>query len=237
MVLLGTLVNGLAIIIGTVIGLIFTNIPEKIKTTALQGIGLVIVLIGIQMAIQADNIILILLSILVGAIIGAGVQLEDKLNLVGQKLEKRFNEKGDSNITEGFITATLIFVIGAMAIVGALDGGLRGDHEVLFTKSFLDGFLAIVLTTTLGYGVIFSVIPVVLYQGTIALLAVQINKWLPASILDGFINEVTAIGGLLILAIGLNILNITKIKIGDFLPAIFVFILFYFGYGFFVNMY
>ncbi|GAE93850.1 membrane protein [Gracilibacillus boraciitolerans JCM 21714] len=110
-------------------------------------------------------------------------------------------------------------------------GGLRNDHEVLITKAFLDGFMAMVLTTTLGFGVVFSVIPVILYQGSIALLAVQINKWLPQQVLDGFINEVTAIGGLLILAIGLNILNITKIKIGDFLPAIFVFIIFYFSYS------
>jgi uncharacterized protein len=232
MALLGTLVNGLCIIIGTIIGLVFSNIPERIKNTALQGIGLVVALIGIQMAIQADNIILILLSLLLGSIIGAGVHLEDKLNILGRKLEGKISKDGNGNLTEGFITASLIFVIGAMSIVGALDGGLRGDHEVLYTKAFLDGFMAMVLTTTLGYGVIFSVIPVILYQGSIALLAVQINNWLPQSILDGFINEVTAIGGLLILAIGLNILNITKIKIGDFLPAIFVFIIFYFSYGF-----
>ncbi|SHN33181.1 DUF554 domain-containing protein [Gracilibacillus kekensis] len=232
MVLLGTLINGLCIIIGTVLGLIFTNIPERMKTTALQGIGLVVSLIGIQMAIQAENIVLILLSLLIGALIGAGIYLEDKLNIIGERIERKVNKKGKSNLTEGFITASLIFVVGAMAIVGALDGGLRGDHEVLITKAFLDGFMAMVLTTTLGYGVIFSVIPVVLYQGSIALLAVQINKWLPQQVLDGFINEVTAIGGLLILAIGLNILNITKIKIGDFLPAIFIFIPFYFSYSF-----
>ncbi len=232
--LLGTLINGLCIIIGTVLGLVFTNIPERMKTTALQGIGLVVSLIGIQMAIQAENIVLILLSLLIGAVIGSGIHLEDKLNIIGEKIERTVNKKGKSNLTEGFITASLIFVVGAMAIVGALDGGLRGDHEVLITKAFLDGFMAMVLTTTLGYGVIFSVIPVVLYQGSIALLAVQINKWLPQQVLDGFINEVTAIGGLLILVIGLNILNITKIKIGDFLPAIFIFILFYFSYSFLI---
>ncbi len=234
MVLLGTLVNGLCIIIGTILGLVFTNIPERMKTTALQGIGLVVTLIGVQMAIQAENIVLILLSLLIGAVIGTGIHLEERLNSMGQNIERKFSRKGESNVTEGFITASLIFVVGAMAIVGALDGGLRGDHEVLITKAFLDGFMAMVLTTTLGYGVVFSVIPVVLYQGSIALLAVQINKWLPQHVLDGFINEVTAIGGLLILAIGLNILNITKIKIGDFLPAIFIFILFYFSYSFLI---
>lgn len=229
MVLLGTLVNGISIIIGTIIGLFFSNIPERIKSTALQAMGLIVVLIGIQMAIEANNVILILVSLLLGAIIGTAIHLEDKMNQLGEKLEKRVNKKGNGNLTEGFITATLIFVIGAMAIVGALDGGLRDDHSVLYTKAFLDGFMALILTSTLGYGVIFSVIPVVLYQGSIALFASQINQWLPQTVLEGFITEMTAIGGLLILAIGLNILHITKIKIGDFLPAIFVFILFYMG--------
>ncbi|UOQ83790.1 DUF554 domain-containing protein [Gracilibacillus salinarum] len=232
MALLGTIVNGICIIAGTLIGLIFTNIPDRLKTTAMQGIGLIVTIIGIQMAIQADNIILILISILIGAMIGAGIHLEKNLNIAGHQLEKLVSKNGNSELTEGFITATLIFVVGAMSIVGALDGGLRGDHEVLYTKAFLDGFMAMVLTSTLGYGVIFSVIPVVLYQGSIALLAVQINKWVPQTVLDGFINEITAIGGLFILAIGLNILDITKIKIGDFLPGIFIFIIFYFGYSF-----
>ncbi|MFC4402336.1 DUF554 domain-containing protein [Gracilibacillus xinjiangensis] len=230
MALYGTLVNGALIIIGTCIGLIFTKIPERIKDTALQGIGLVVSLIGLQMAIQAENIVMILLSLLVGSIIGTAFQLENKINLLGQKLESKVTKDSKGNITEGFVTATLIFAIGAMAIIGALDGGLRGDHEVLVTKAFLDGFMAMVLSSTLGYGVIFSVIPVVLYQGTIALLAVQINKWIPEAYFELFISEMTALGGLLILAIGLNILKLTKIKIGDFLPAILLFVLFFYGY-------
>ncbi|SES14699.1 hypothetical protein SAMN04487944_12037 [Gracilibacillus ureilyticus] len=230
MALFGTLVNGAFIVAGTCIGLIFTNIPERIKQTALQGIGLVVALIGLQMAIQAENIIMILLSILIGSMIGTAMQLENQLNRFGQKLESKVSKESKGNVTEGFVTATLIFVIGAMAIIGALDGGLRGDHEVLITKAFLDGFMAMVLASTLGYGVIFSVIPVVLYQGTIALLAVQINKWIPDQYLELFISEMTALGGLLILAIGLNILNLTKIKIGDFLPAVILFIIFFFGY-------
>lgn len=127
MVLLGTLVNGLCIIIGTILGLIFTNIPDRMKETALQGIGLVVAIIGIQMAIQADNVVLILLSLLIGSLIGTGIQLEDKLNIIGKKLETRLNKKGNGkrNLTEGFVTATLIFVIGAMAIVGAIDGGFK----------------------------------------------------------------------------------------------------------------
>lgn len=230
MALLGTLVNGVCIIIGTIIGLIFTNIPEKIKTAALQAIGLVVILIGTQMALEANNIILILISLLIGSILGTAIHLEDKMNQMGRRLEDKVSKKKEGNLTEGFITATLIFCIGAMSIVGALDGGLRGDHGVLFTKAFLDGFMALILTSALGYGVVFSVIPVVLYQGSIALLASQINHWFSESVLEEFITEMTAIGGLLILVIGLNILHITKIKIGDFLPALLVFIVFYFSY-------
>ncbi|ENH95974.1 hypothetical protein J416_13389 [Gracilibacillus halophilus YIM-C55.5] len=230
MALYGTIINGICIIIGTCLGLFFRNIPERLKSTALQAIGLVVVLIGIQMAIQAENIIIILLSILLGGLLGASIHLEDKLNAVGKALETRFIKNGNGNLTEAFITATLIFVIGAMSIIGALDGGMRGDHELLITKGFLDGFMSLVLTSTLGYGVIFSVIPVVLYQGAIALFAVQINRWIPEAYLDLFINEITATGGLLIMVIGLNILNVTKIKIGDFLPAILLFILLFFGY-------
>jgi uncharacterized protein len=228
MVLTGTLVNGLCIIIGTCFGLLFRNIPEHLKQTALQGIGLVVTVIGVQMAIQADNIVLILLAILLGSMIGTAIQLENRLNRVGQLLELKVNKNSDGKITEAFVTATLIFVIGAMAIIGAMDSGLRGDHEVLITKAFLDGFMSLVLASTLGYGVIFSVIPVVLYEGTIALLASQIHNLVPQQLLEQFISEMTALGGLLIVAIGLNILQVTKFKIGDYLPSILLFILFFF---------
>jgi uncharacterized protein len=221
MVLLGTLINALCIIVGTVIGLFFTNIPEKMKETILSGIGLAVVLIGIQMALKVDNIVILLLGLLSGAVIGEGLQLERRLNNVGLWIEKRINTNNkQSTVAQGFITATLIFVIGAMAIVGALDSGLRDDHEVLITKAFLDGFMSLVLTTTLGFGVILSVIPVLLYEGSIALLATQIEQWLPKTFLDNFIVEMTATGGLLIVAIGLNILNVTKIRIANLLPSL-----------------
>lgn len=228
MVLTGTLVNGVSIIIGTCIGLLFRNIPERLKKTALQGIGLVVTVIGIQMAIQADNIVLIMIAILLGSMIGTAIQLEDRLNRAGQLLELKVSNNSDGKTTEAFVTATLISVIGAMSIIGALDSGLRGDHEVLITKAFLDGFMSLVLASTLGYGVIFSVIPVVIYEGGIALLSSQIHHLISQQFLDRFISEMTALGGLLIIAIGLNILQITKFKIGDYLPSIFLFILFFF---------
>src|SRR5690625_2561414 len=133
----------------------------------------------------------------------------------------------------GFVTASLIFVIGAMSVIGALDSGIRGDHEILITKGILDGFMALVLTTTLGFGVIFAVVPVFVYQGLIALLATQIDKWLPEVFLNGLIVEVTGVGGLLIVAIGLNILNIVQIRIGNLLPSIITVGLVYYIYQLF----
>ncbi len=221
MVLFGTLVNSICIIAGVLIGLFFTKIPNRIKETIMSGIGLTVVLIGLQMAFSSEHIIVILLSLLSGAIIGEVIDLDEKLNRFGKWIESKFNSQDkDSTIAQGFVTASLIFVIGAMAVLGALDSGLRNDHEVLVTKGIIDGFTALVLTTTLGIGVIFSVIPVLLYQGSIALFATQIESWLPEQFLNQFIMEMTATGGLLICAIGLNLLKITTIRVANLLPSI-----------------
>ncbi|GAA0290964.1 hypothetical protein GGQ92_002186 [Gracilibacillus halotolerans] len=228
MVLYGTLMNALLIVIGTLVGLLLHRIPDSIKNTTMQAIGLIVIVIGIKMAIQVDNTILILLSLFLGAICGTAIQLENKMNALGHRIEKKWSKSNKKSITEAFITSSLIYVVGAMSIIGALNSGLSNDHEILITKGFLDGFMSLVLTTTLGYGVIFSIIPVILYQGSIALFAEGIHNFINSSILDSFTNEMTALGGVLILAIGTNILGLTKIKIGDFLPAIPVFILLFF---------
>ncbi|GLO68224.1 DUF554 domain-containing protein [Oceanobacillus kimchii] len=221
MVLLGTVVNGILIVIGSILGLFFTKIPEKYKETVMNGIGLVVFLIGLQMAFETDQIIIVLLSLLTGALIGEAIGLEERLNQLGEWVGNRVSTKSEeTSIAQGFVTASLIFCIGAMAIIGALDSGIRGDHEVLMTKGVIDGFTSLVLTTTLGFGVILSVIPVVVYQGLIALFATQIENWVSPVFLDGLIIELTAVGGLLIVAIGLNLLNITKIRIGNLLPSI-----------------
>ncbi|GAB3797814.1 DUF554 domain-containing protein [Virgibacillus kimchii] len=231
MALYGTLINGILIIAGSILGLFFTKIPEKYKETVMHGIGLVVTLIGLQMAFSTEVIVIVLLSLLSGAIIGEFLKIEEGLNQFGTWIGRKFaNDKDDVSVSQGFVTASLIFVVGAMSIIGALDGGLRGDHEVLVTKGFIDGFVALVLTTTLGFGVILSVFPVVLYQGTIALLATQIDRWVPADILQGMIVEITAVGGLLIAAIGLNLLKIVNIRIGNLLPAIFMVLPIYYIY-------
>ncbi len=135
---------------------------------------------------------------------------------------KKIGYGAEGAISKGFVSATLLFVVGSMAIVGALHSGLRGDHLVLYTKSILDGFASIILTATFGIGVIFSAIPVVVYQGSIALLATQINQFIPSSALEAFIAESTATGGILIIAIGLNMLNLTSVRVANLLPSILI---------------
>lgn len=221
MVLLGTLVNGLCIMVGTLLGLFFTKIPERFKETVMSGVALAVMLIGLQMAFETENIVIVLISLLSGAIVGEAIRLEERLEYIGRWIERKVTKPdATSNVAQGFITASLIFVIGALSVIGALDSGLRNDHEVLITKAIIDGFVSLVLTSTLGIGVIFSLIPVVLYEGSIALFATQINRWVPQEMLDLFIVEMTATGGLMIVAIGLNMLKLTKIRVANLLPAL-----------------
>ena len=223
MVLLGTIANVLAVVIGSLIGLIFTKINESYKQTILQGIGLTVIVIGVQMALETESIIIVLLSLLFGAIIGETMKLEELVNKLAYKIAGTITKgKSTTKVAQGFITASLIFVVGAMAILGALDSGIRNDHGILYTKAILDGFTAMVLTTTLGFGVVLSIIPLFLYQGTIALLAAKINEVVPEIMLNAIIAEITAVGGIMIMAIGLNILEVIKIRVTNLLPALVV---------------
>lgn len=222
MALLGTLVNGLLIVVGTLLGKLLHRIPDSIKGTVMHAIGLAVMVLGLQMGFKSENFLIVILSLVFGAVFGEIFALEDKLKTLGDWLEERIGSKGEGSISQGFVTATLIFVIGAMAIIGALDSGIRGDHDVLYTKAIIDGFTALILTTTLGIGVIFSAIPVVLYQGLIALFATQIDQIIPKALMDQFIMEMTATGGVMIFAIGLNLLGLTKIRVANLLPGIIV---------------
>ncbi|MED4269619.1 DUF554 domain-containing protein [Geobacillus stearothermophilus] len=222
MVLLGTIVNGISIVAGALIGKWFHRIPERVKETVMGGIGLAVALLGIQMGMKSEQFLIVIFSLVFGGILGEWWNWEEKLNRLGRWLEKKVGGSGESGIAKGFVSATLLFVIGAMAIVGALDSGLRGDHSVLYTKAILDGFASVILTTTLGIGVMFSALPVVLYEGGIALLATQIERFVPREVLDSFIAESTATGGILIMAIGLNMLGLTNIRVANLLPSILV---------------
>src|SRR5699024_8088620 len=175
MILFGTIMNVITIVVGSVLGLFINKISEKYKETVMHGISLVVILIGLQMAFATELIILVLLSLLIGAIIGEALNLDSLFNRLGYVISRKFtDEKNASTVTEAFVSSSLLFIVGAMAIIGALDSGLRHDHEILVTKSILDGFTSMILTTTLGFGVILSAVPVFLYQATITLLSSQI---------------------------------------------------------------
>jgi uncharacterized protein len=225
LVLWGTLVNGIAIIVGTLIGLVWKNIPEQVKTTVMQAMGLAVSILGIGMGLKSEHFLVVIISLAVGAVLGEYWKLEERLNKLGVWIEVKVGAKEKGSVAKAFVTSTLVFVIGALAIIGALDSGLRQDHNVLFTKSIIDGFVSIIFTATLGFGVIFSAIPVMLYEGGITLLATQIDQWITAETLDVLVIELTATGGILIFAIGLNLLEITKIRIVNMLPSILITIL------------
>ncbi len=225
MVLFGTLINALLIIVGTIIGRLLKNIPEQMKQTVMYAIGLAVTVIGLQMGFESGQFLIVIISLVLGAVIGEWIDIDLQLNRFGQWLEVKVgkNKKGENiSIAQGFVSATLIFVIGSMAVIGSLDSGLRNDHNVLIVKGIIDGFTSIILATTLGIGVLLSAIPVILYQGTIALFATQISRIIPEDALALFIREMTATGGIMIVAIGLNMIGLTKIRVANLLPGILV---------------
>ncbi|MFC4768460.1 DUF554 domain-containing protein [Effusibacillus consociatus] len=219
MVLLGTLVNAAAILVGSVLGVIFQRIPEKMKQTIIQGLGLAVFIIGATMAFKAgDDLFWVILSLVAGAVIGELLDIEGKLESAGRFAERKMSRFGQGKIAETFVFASLIYCVGAMAIVGSLESGLNSNHSVLYTKSILDGFSAIIFTSTMGVGVALSAIPVFFYQGLIALTADLMSDFLSQPV----ITVMSATGGILIMGIALNILEIKKINVGNLLPAIFI---------------
>lgn len=223
MILLGSIINALLIIIGALLGRFLYNIPERMKETVMYGIGLAVAAIGIQMTFESTQILIVIISIVIGAIIGEWMDLDDKINKLGKWIERKLPSKKDSpGIAQGFVTATLIFVVGSMAIIGAIDSGLRNDHDVLIMKGIIDGFTSVILSSTLGIGVMISAVPVFLYQGLITVFSTQISRFVPDELLQFFISEMTATGGLMIVGIGLNLIGITKIRVANLIPGIVV---------------
>ena len=213
----GTFVNIITVIAGSFIGiLIGTKFPENIKKIAFDGVGLSSLALGIMLALKTDNIIIMVFSILFGAIIGELLKIEEFLENFGDKIKNKVKAK--SSFTEGFITATLIFCVGSMAIIGSINEGLTGDATILYTKSILDGITSIALSSTLGIGVMFSTLPILIYQGGITLFSSIIKNLFTTHA----INMITGVGGVLIIGIGLNLLGIKKIKLANFLPALII---------------
>jgi hypothetical protein len=205
-------------LVGTFVGVVLKEkLPERMKSIAMQGLGLVTVLIGIKMMITTQNILIVLVSMAIGGILGELLRIELRLDAFGAKVEAKLSREGGT-FAKAFVTSSLLYCMGPMAILGALQDGLTGDYSILLTKSGLDGIASIAFASTLGIGVLFSALPVAAYQGTITIGASMLEPYLTSSM----INEMTATGGLLILGIALNILQVAKIKVGNLLPAILV---------------
>lgn len=218
----GTIINFAAILIGGVIGLIFgSRIPERFKGTVIAGMGLFTAAMGLQMFLKSENQLVVLGALIIGALTGEWWKLEDRLQALGQTLEQRFSKDSEtgagSKFVRGFMVSSLLFCIGPMAILGSIQDGLTGNYQLLAVKSTLDGFAAIAFSSTLGVGVLFSSIIVFVYQGGISLLAGQLNS----IVTDPMMNELTATGGVLLMGVGIsNLLELKKIRVGNFLPAL-----------------
>lgn len=218
---IGTFINIAAVLIGGILGLLLRkNFPQNIKIIVFQGLGLCTLLIGMQMALQVKDPLILIFSILIGGIIGEAIHLDKKIENLSNALKTKLQFK-DQGFTEGLVTAFLIFCVGSMTIVGALNEGISGDRSLLLTKSMLDGFTAIALASTFGIGVLFSVIPMLFFQGGLTIFASQ-SQGLFSQLL---LAQLTATGGVLILGIGLNLLEIKSIKVINLLPSLVVVIL------------
>ena len=214
----GTIVNALAIIVGSLVGLMLMgSMQEKYNRTVMQAMGLVVILIGIRSALKTNALLVVILSLAIGSVIGEWLGIEKHLDRLGLWLEQRFSKSG-SSFSKGFVTASLLFCVGAMAVVGSLESGLSGHHQTLLAKSVIDGISAMVFASTLGLGVLFSAVSVFAYQGLLTVSASYVQPFLLPQVVD----QMAAVGGLLIVGIGIGLLEIRKIHVGNMLPAIFL---------------
>lgn len=212
----GSFVNAAAIVAGSLIGcMLHSRFPERIRTIVFQGLGLCVLLIGFKMAFKAQDILVVLFSILLGGIVGELIRLDTLFDRLGNRLKTAI---GSSNpkFTEGLITASLIFCIGAMAIIGSIEEGIRNNPTILYTKSILDGFASVALASSFGTGVLFSAIPVLLYQGSITIGSSYLQDFLSPELID----QLSATGGLLIAGIGIILLEIKEIRLANLLPSL-----------------
>lgn len=221
----GTIINIITVLVGGILGLLFgSRLPDRLKGTVIAGMGLFTTAIGIQMFLKTENPLIVLGALLFGAILGEWWRIEDGLQGVGKKLEKRFAGSGESNASggsskfvRGFLTASLLFCVGPMTILGSIQDGLTGNYELLAVKSVLDGFASLAFASTLGVGVLFSTLVILVFQGGISLLAVQLN----ALVTTPMLNEMTATGGVILMGLAISsLLEIKKIRTGNFLPAL-----------------
>ena len=218
--MLGVIVNTATVLIGSSVGLAAKKaIPKEWADFILKGIALCVMYIGITGSLEGENTLIMILAMATGAVIGTALDLDRHLNNFAERLENRFKKEGEkTTIAEGFISASLLFCVGAMTIVGSLQAGLTGDNQMLFTKATLDGISSIVFASSLGIGVVFSAAFVFIFQGAIVLLAQLVEPFLETAV----ISEMTCVGSLLIMALSLNMLGVTRLKVMNYTPAIFM---------------
>jgi len=217
----GTFINVIAILIGSGLGMLFgPRLSDRVKSTVLSGMGIFTAAVGMQMFLKTENMLVVLGALVLGAILGEWLRIEDRLQNLGAWIEKRVsrNSEGPSGrFVRGFLAASVLYCTGPMAVLGSISDGLSGDYLTLSIKSVLDGFLSMAFSSTLGIGVAFSALPVFTYQGTISLLAARLN----AIVSPAMMNEMTAAGGILLIGIGISsMLELKKIRVGNFLPAL-----------------
>lgn len=215
MILTGVLINAAAVAVGGVLGTLGGRLmPEKMKQTVLAATGLVSIGIGISGAIGSSNQLIPILSLVIGAVIGELLHIEDGVTRAGDWLQKRFGKSG--SITEGFVTGSLVFAAGAMAVMGSLESGLKNDHTILMTKSVIDMAGSVAFAGSLGIGVAFSALSILVLEGTVTLLA----SLLTGVLTDAVITEISVTGSLIIIGVGLNVLGLTKLRIMNMTPAL-----------------
>ena len=218
----GTIINVVTVLIGSGLGILFgSRLPDRLKSTVTAGLGLFTAAIGISMFMQSEEALIVLGALLIGALLGEWWQIEEGLANLGSWLEVRFggsqNAEESNRFVRGFLTASLLFCIGPMTILGSIQDGLTGNYELLAVKSVLDGFASLAFASTLGLGVAFSALTVLVFQGGISLLAAQLNSF----ITEPMMTEMTAVGGVILIGLAISsLLEIKKIRVGSFLPAL-----------------
>lgn len=221
MILFGTIVNTFTVLAGSAVGMIFKeNIPQRLNDALMKGLGLCTIYLGVSGAMKGENTLIMILSMIIGAAIGEGVDIDRRVSAFFHRLEQRFSRPGQAgpSIADGFINACLLFCVGSMTLVGSLNSGLLNDHSMLLTKSMLDLCSSMLFASTMGIGVMLSAVFVLVYQGGLTLLASMLAPVLTASV----IAEMTCVGSLIIIGTGLNLLGVTKLKLMNLLPAMFL---------------
>ena len=220
--MLATIINVILVLVGSMVGLLFRNlISERLMSILTHALGLCVLGIGISNMLGTQDTLCVIVCMVIGAILGNALDIERRLEGAGDLIRKRVvKEEGNSRFTEGFVNAALLFCVGAMAITGSIEAGLNHNYEIIISKGVIDGVTSISFAATMGIGVAFSVLPLLVYQGGITLLAGWVGPYLP----DAVVTEMTAVGGTLIVAIAINMLGLgkSKIKVGNMLPAIFL---------------